>query len=342
MRALPLCIPLATLIACSGGAPAPAPADAPPAAPTCDLSMDGLAGKTFVLSAKGANGADAADVSGRVRFSKDGDKLKAVYNGKSLINMYNYSCAPSKEGADCWEDAPKADLFCKALIANDKECTPESVSALTGQDPAEITKLVTDTRAEVKKLKGADYEQFKSLFSSPNTPLRGVLHLKIKEEGCKLMLTDRYMTMSFGQVREMENLVGTAPFVVSDKNLNFETCTVIEGASLVALTAPGAAAKPGEHKRDWNKGESIPMAYVGENLIKAEPGCTYTQDVYAGGVSIQTAQPVAPDEKGALSWAFSFSFDKSGPAAFALVRSRTCEGKPAEKVDVACQAVSVQ
>lgn len=339
MRALILSLPLMTMLACSGGEPsAPAPAEATPAEPSCDLSIDGLPGKTFVMVGPG----DAADTSARIRFSKDGDKLKAVYNGKSLINMYSYSCAPSKDGADCWEDAPKADLFCKALIANDKECTAESVSALTGQDPATIGQAVADARAEVKKLKGADYEQFKQLFSSPNTPLRGVLHLKVKTDGCKLMVTDRYMTMSFGQVREMENLVGTAAFIASDKALNFESCTVAEGASLVALTAPGAAAKPGEHKRDWNKGESIPMAYVGEALTKADAGCTYTMDVYAGGESIMAAQPVTPDDKGALTWAFSHSFDKSGPAAFGLVRTRTCEGKPAEKVDVVCQALSIQ
>lgn len=342
MRTPILSLSLLTLLACSGGAPAPAPADAPPAAPACDLSIDTLPGKTFVLAGKAADGTEQADISARIRFSKDGDKLKAAYNGKSLINLYTYSCAPSKDGADCWEDAPKADLFCKALIANDKECTPESVSELTGQKPEEIAKVVADTRAEVKQLKGDAYEQFRALFDNANTPLRGVLHLRVKTDGCKLMVTDRYMAMSHGSVREQENLVGTAPFIASDKNLAFETCTVAEGASLVALTAPGAAAKPGEHKRDWNKGESIPLAYVGESLIKAEPGCTYTQDVYAGGEAIQTGQPVAPDDKGALSWTFSHSFDKAGPSAFTLVRSRTCEGKPAEKVDVVCQAVSIQ
>src|SRR5688500_15808779 len=108
MRTLILCLPLVTVLACDGAAPehGSAPADDPAAAPACDLAIDTLPGRTFVL-------AKDADISARVRFRKDGDTLKAVYNGKSLINMYNYTCAPSAEGADCWEDAPKADLFCK-------------------------------------------------------------------------------------------------------------------------------------------------------------------------------------------------------------------------------------
>jgi hypothetical protein len=308
------------------------------AKPACDLTPETLPEKAFIREIDGANGKED-DLLARARFFKDGDTLKVKYNARALTDMYTFSCAPEKDGLICLEDAPRLGDFCRSLIANGKECTAAEVAAVTGASVEEAQKEVDKVLEEVKKLPEKELADMKLMFNQPNNQLRGVIHVKIKTEKCRINISDRYQTMTFGQVREMENIVGTSAFNRTDKELVFEHCK--ESKSLVALSAPGAAAKPGESVIDWGVGAAVPFRYVGEITAKAEAGCTYTQDTFVQYEPVQKGAPVA-DEGGKLAWGFDHAFSKAGKYVVTVYRDKSCGGAAPERVDVLCQAVRIK
>lgn len=338
-----LSLTLSLLISC--GAPEPEK-KVEEAAPACDLTLDNLDGKTFVRQVKSEDGKTwEDDILARAKFYKDGDKLKAKYNTRSATDMYSYTCVKTSDGKqlDCWEDDPNAADYCRSLIANngDGACTTEAIQKITGlpADKAEVG--YKEVMAELKKLPAKEVEDMKKVFNSPNNQLRGIFHVKVAKGGdCRLTLTDNYETYAFGQRREMGNVVGSARFVQTDKDLVFEHCK--ESDNLVALTAPDAWAKPGESQKAWKAGMPIPFRYVGEGDLKPQAGCTYTMDTWSQYSPLTKGAPVEVDDKGRLKWAFTESYPKAGKFVVHMYRYKTCNGGQPELLPVSCQGFKVE
>lgn len=340
--------PLALLLAAAGcgGPTEEAPkVEAEPAAPACDFDLDHLDGKVFVQSKPSADGKTYEDdILARAKFYKDGDKLKAKYNTRALLDMYDYTCVKNQDGSgvDCWEDDPNPVDFCRTLIANlgDDGCTPEKIREVTGL-PIEKAKEGYDTlMKELKRLPKKEYADMKQVFNSPNNQLRGIFHVKMAKNACRLTLTDNYQTMTYGTWREMGNIVGSARFVESDRDLVFEHCR--ESDNLVALRSPDAWAKPGDTVHDWKAGQSIPFRYVGSEDLKPQAGCTYTMDTWSQYAPLAKSVPVETDRQGRLKWEFEVSYPQSGRFVTHIYRYKACNGGAPQLLPVSCQGVQVK
>ena len=335
---------LTLLVSC--GAPPPPEKPAEEAAPTCDLTLDNLDGKVFVHQEKGEDGKTwQDDILARAKFYKDGDKLKAKYNTRSATDMYTYTCVKTTDGnqLDCWEDDPNAADYCRSLIANkgDGGCTVDEIKTLTGLPQEKAEAGYKEVMAELKKLPAKEVEDMKKIFNSPNNQLRGIFHVKVGKGGdCRLTVTDNYETYSFGQRREMGNVVGAGRFVPSDKDLVFEHCA--ESENLVALSAPDAWAKPGESVKSWKAGQPIPFRYVGEQEQKPQSGCTYTMDTWSQYSPLTKGAPVETDEKGRLKWTLTETYPKAGKFVVHMYRYKTCNGGAPELLPVSCQGFRVE
>lgn len=330
--------PLLALTGCELLQP-PAPEPEPEA--ECTLSAKTLPGKSFVRLERSKDGAGwEEDIWARARFSSEGGKLKMRYNARSLVEMYDYTCDKGKGGALlCKADNPDLQQWCRTLWANKGSCSAAELADLTGASVEEAKKTVAATMPELEKLDGQAKKANQVAYSSPSNQLRGLMHIKFNKDECRLTVRDTYQTMTNGALSELENVVGNARFVETDKELLFEKCR--DDASLVALTAPDAAAKQGETKVQWGKGETIPFKYAGADLAKAEAGCTYTMDSWAVYEPDQRGVAVEPAADGTLSWAFSKSFDSAGKKLVHLVRHKACGGGQPEKVDVTCAMVEI-
>lgn len=327
--------------ACSGGGPAPEAAKPGDAAGegTCSLSLDGLAGKTFVRVTRAASGAREEDLAARVQFYDDGGKLKAKYTARSLSDVYVYGCSKTDKEVACWQEDVRVADFCRALVANGKECTPEAVAELTGTKVEAIKAKVDETITNVKALKGADLHKMKEVFSSPSNPLRGVLKARVRPKDCVLSVSDLFQAMTGGQLKEVENVVGTSNFVETDRPLVFENCA--DGRSL--LVATSADAKPDAAVSEATAGQPLFARYIGSEHVKAEPDCAYTMDTWVAYERLAAGQPVQPDATGKLDWAFQASFkgSLSYPGVLHMYRYRKCGDKAQELVGVTCAAVRV-
>lgn len=329
---------LACLVACGGGAGTdPKPADAAAAGPSCDFSLDKLGGNQFVRALKGDGSPGDLDLLARIQFADEGGKLKAKYTARSLSDVYNYSCTAKDKDLSCWEEEIKAADFCRALVANGKECSVEAVAQLTGAKPEAIKQKVEDTLKNIKGLSGPERSRMKEAFSAPTTPLRGVLRIKMKKDQCKLSITDLYQSMTDGQLREIENVVGTSTFEPTKKELVFENCA--DGRSL--LTLDSLDSKATDSLESVSPGENFFVKYAGKEHAKAEAGCTYAMETYVGYERLSAAAPIEP-VGGALPWNFQASFPKAGRQIVHMYRYRTCGDKPQERVGVQCQAVTVR
>ena len=274
-----------------------------------------------------------------MRFYKDGDKTKVKYNTRALVEMYDYTCTKAKGELLCLADNPDLQQWCQTLIANKGTCSAADLAGLTGVPVDQAMKAHDDLMAKVDKMKPDELSKMKIAFSTPNNQLRGVLHVRVNKDECRITAQDTFQTMTEGQVREVENFVGTSRFVESDKDLVFENCK--DHASFVALTAPDAAAKPGETKLDWKVGETVPFKYVGDALVKPEAGCTYSMDSWSVYEPVEKGAAVAPGADGKLAWAFSQPFADHGKKVVHLYRYKACGGGAPELVDVSCAMVNV-
>ena len=327
------------------GCPEPPSATPPPAESTCDLTFDTLPGKTFVRQIAGPDGITMLeDPWARARFYEEGDTIKVKYNTRSLVDMYTYSCEKKPGELFCQTDDIDLQQWCQTLIANTGSCSAGDLADRTGATLEEATKAKEEFDAKLKKIPPEEKERMKVAFSAPGNQLRGAFHVKINKDECRITGRDTYMTMTFGEIRELENIVGTARFVETDADLVFEHCK--DSVNMVALTAPGAKARPRETKLRWNVGEAIPFKYVGDAMSKPESSsCTYAMDTYINHAVAQKDVAVSPGADGKLDWSFMHTFaevpPEHGRGVVHMYRYKTCAGKEKELVDVTCAMVLV-
>jgi len=353
VRALVLSL---VLVGCSSKPEQKAPPkDAAPAEPACEMNLDNLAGRTFVHVTKNSDTkAWDEDIMARARFYTDSGVTKVRYNTRALADMYTYTCAKSADGTklDCKEDDPRIPDYCRALIANAKEevpqdqaadkfCTVDEIVKLTGVSPEDAAKGAKTIKDELKKLPKKEFADMKKVYNSPNNQLRGVLHVKVKAKDCNLVVEDQYETIAFGVVREMQNVVGSAYFRETKNDYVFEHCK--DDKNLIALAKPGTFGKPGETKREWAPGETVPFRFVGPEIQKPESGCTYTMDSWMNYEPVTKDAAVGTDSSGRLDWSFTYLFQKANPRNIAhLYRYKTCGSEPKKLVSVSCTGVKVQ
>lgn len=319
----------------------PEPEPPPPAAPVCDLAYETLPGRSFVREIRGGDGSTwEADTWARARFEVDGAAFKVRYNTRSLADMYTYTCSAGKGELVCLQDGIDLQQWCQTLIANKGSCSVAELADLTGASVNDATKAYETLMPKVKKLSAAELEAMKAAFASPSNQLRGVFRVRIDAESCRLSVRDTYQTMTFGELREMDNYVGSSRFAPTTADLVFEHCADRE--SLVALEAPGASAKPGQNKAEWPAGATVPFRHVGSALARPTAGCIYSQDTFVNYAAVSRGAPVTAGADGKLAWTFDHAFGgATGRQVVHLYRYEACKDAAPALRDVSCTAVLV-
>ena len=80
------------LFSCAGPTETKPKEEAKPAASSCDVSMETLAGTAWVHMKPQASGPEKPSAVTRIRFRDEGGKMVADYTASSLSAVYQYDC----------------------------------------------------------------------------------------------------------------------------------------------------------------------------------------------------------------------------------------------------------
>lgn len=315
-----------------------------PASSGCELTLDTMVDKTYVLEKVLPDKSTEADIQTRLKLSKDGDTFKAKYNVSSLSDVYDYTCAPRKDEIVCYEDlGEKLPDFCKALIAGEAECNAEALKKLApvATDEAIAAAVKEGTEAAAKYKDKPEWEKFVFANNNLGNKLMGILYVGVDKKSCKPQITDNYMTIYEGKKVEDSNPVGTNKFVETDKTLIFDHCT--DSDNLVAFKEAELPRDLSEVRTtlNWAPGSDINYHFVDESDEgKPVEGCTYSFDFwkkwepYKQGVAAEVV-----DKR--VNWHFADKLTDPGNYVTHMVRYKTCENKK-EQIDVACNLVVIK
>ncbi len=324
---------------------------------TCDLSLEGLSGSTWVMLQAQPDQTERKNPQARVRFEGSGDDMVAKYTVMSVSDVYEYPCTvqENEEGDAelfCREEQRIVD-WCQAILVADELCTKKVLRKMgaVGTDE-ELNAKIIEAKAIVNKYRGTpQWDQFRLNNNSLGNKLQGRLYVGINEAKCRLSVGDFYWTIYNGRPKEDTNPVGQNPFVKGDENLMFEHCT--DGDYMGTLPTAEVPADLSSYKRPTSLPEGKPTFYTylrPEATQKAEDGCKYSFDTYANWLPAQKGVEVKPGEDRALTWQSEFTWTrdnvhpfnaKNNVGVFTMVRWKNCGGRN-EKIDTVCNMTVVK
>jgi hypothetical protein len=339
-----LYLPLVALLACDQG----------PTEPTCDLTVDNVAGKTFVMAEAQPKGPPVLNPLARLHFEDEGGKTVAKYTAMSLGDIYSYQCEKvEKEGKDpelkCMEP-PRLQDWCEALYARDIKCTRKRLRKLGAEaTDEELEKVIEDTKAAMDKVKDDEmaFKRWKAIRASLGNKLQGQLFAKV-DSRCRLKIDDMYWTLKpDGTKVEDTNPVGTNPFQKSDEDYLFLHCD--NQAELYDADAQGFPKLPITEPPQNALDKPIWYYHIGEAGSKAEDGCQYSYDTFASWKPLAQNQAPTAGEDGRLVWSANHTFTEANAVKafgktvgiFHMARYKTCGGKK-ETIDVSCRTTVFQ
>jgi hypothetical protein len=344
---------LCGLVACDSGTEQPA-------ANTCELSFDNLAGTDWLMFEPQPEGPNKENAMARIRFEDRDGTLWSQYTVKSLGDVYDYECTLRGEGDKqelyCAEEVRLVD-WCQALLVHDEDaCTPEALRELGAQDATdkEIKDAIKEATKMVDKFRDGDkWDHFVLNNNNLGNKLQGRLYIKIDHRRCRLSVGDYYFVIFNGKGKEDTNPVGQNPFVQTQDPYLFEHCD--NGSDLVdweEAELPKDLSKVPVRRPPREAGKKIFYHFLGDkkgdSLYKAKDSCTYAFDSYALWRPVDKNVPVSANDKGLLKWGSSHTFKEDEliningmtGGVFHMVRKKTCDGKT-ETVDVVCNACRV-
>lgn len=329
MRSL-LLLSLFSLSACGGEEPKPAAKkEAKAEKPSCALSFDGLADTTWLRMNPESN---KKDVQSRIRFMKDGDKIKANYSAGSVGDVYTYACTVNGGTMTCLEEELHAEAWCKSYAAvHDGVCDPAAVAQQLSVSVDVMKPIADKVNKELKGLKGEEKENQRKADNNPNNKIRSRFVVAVDKGKCELTVQDKFLTMFNGAVQEYENVNGTSNFVKDDGEYFWQSCTDM-GATVVDDAGKEVAGP-------YSPGTLKFQAGLGDKQ-KADGACTYTADIWADW-SKSTADVPGTVAGGKVTFSTAIPFANPGVHALYFQRYKTCDGKK-EEIGLACKAFRVQ
>lgn len=323
-----------------------------PKEPECDLSLETLPGKTFVMLEAMADKSEVENPQARIGFYREDGRVKAKYTVKSLANVYEYLCESEREGEYMCTSEPDAARVCMAYEAHEEGSCDAAKLKDFGVElkDEELTKVIEEAKKKMAEArKSPQWKRFQMMNNNVGNTLRGVVYAKIDTRRCRLTIDDMFQTIFNGEIKEDFNPVGTNAFVMTDKEYLFEDCPSARFlADLTTDTLPEKISDiPAE--RLHKPGEPVHYFYVGEEAKKAEDGCTYSADLWSNWEPVEMGKAIEPGEEGALDWHVTHTFGddarlavgggKKG-AIFTMVRKKTCGGET-ETIDTVCSITQI-
>ncbi len=342
-----LWLALSLLVGCGGETPAEGAAGT-----ECDLTLDTLEGKTFLMSEAQPDKSYKDNPMARVKFQKGENGMEALYTAMSVSDVYTYPCNEAEGEGDereiyCAEEERVVD-WCQSLEVNEAgSCNRKALRKLgvTHATDEEIKVAIKKARATVKEYRDGDkWAHFKMNNNNLGNKLQGRMYLKVDEKRCRLSVSDMYFTVYNGEAVEDTNPVGINPFVENDQEWMFEHCE--EGRGVMAdLNEADPPADPATITAQQHEtGKPVYYYYFGEKDAKAEEGCTYTADTWTNWKKVGTDLPITPEESGQLLWRGSHTWEQDAlvsvqgknAAIFEMVRYKQCAGGERTKINTSC------
>lgn len=337
---------LCVLVGCGGDAPSGTEAGG------CDVALDSLAGKAFVMSEAQAGQADKLNPLARMRFEDQSGKLVVKYSALSPTEMYTYHCTTKGTG-------DKAELYCieklrakeacqAMMVHSAASCTVEKLAELSGDvlTAEDLGKAVEEAKAEDAKHRGKDTWKTYSLQNNNlANKLQGRLFVKVNAKKCRLEVSDMYITMFNGDVKEDFNPVGRNPFVKSTESYAWDHCS--DPRNLVDHDEEALPADMGvlQRGRLYDAAKPVHFFYIGQNVNKAEAGCTYSVDINAQLKPGPQGVAITPAADGKLDWHVGHTFTGEplriggkDAGVIQVIRKQSCGGED-KQIDVVCGAV---
>lgn len=322
--------------------------DQAPTEPACDLTVDNLVGKTFVMAEAQPKGPSVLNPQARLTFVEEGGQTRALYTAMSLGDIYSYDCkkveAEGKDPELACSEKPRVKDWCEALFAHDIKCTKKRLKSFgaEGTDD-ELEAIIAEAKKAYKEAEASDesiFKMWKLRRASMGNKLQGQVFAKVDSK-CRLRIDDMYWTIVNGEKREDTNPVGSNPFVQVDKPYMFEHCD--NQAELFDGDKEGFPELPITEPPMNEMDKPIHYYFIGKKGTEPEDGCTYSFDTYAGWL------PVAKDQKaevvdGKVLWHAEHTFTTEDArkvqgkiiGLFHMDRYKTCGGKK-ERIDVSCR-----
>ncbi|HJN77051.1 MAG TPA: hypothetical protein QGF58_24215 [Myxococcota bacterium] len=325
----------------------------------CALTNETLAGTTWLYNKLAADGSGvrSPDRQTRMKFYEEGGTLKVKYTVGSYSDVYEYHCFEKAGEWACFEP-PKYKDWCQALTVAEKEgdpaaCTPEALAKIAQglANDEEIAAGIKEAGEVIAKYKGGEqWEQFVFNNNNLGNKLQGRLYAQVNDKKCLLRVTDNYMTIYNGAVKEDSNPVGTDQFVQTDETgLMWEHCT--DASDLIAMKTDKFPESEAEVQPcvpnqgcSFASGETVHYHYIGIDGRETKKGCTYSYDTYVDWAAVDSGKEAAIVDfkrKKEARYGFSASHTEVGAHVVELVRYATCDGKK-ELAEVACNLVLVQ
>jgi hypothetical protein len=341
---------LLVLAAACGPDPAPTPAApvaGPDPEPACGLSPETLAGTAWALQTDGLPGGDVAT---RLRFYDEGGGITARYNVGSLSDMYSYACALEDDGALACAEAPRLEHWCRALLAVDRPCDPETLAGWApGATRTEIDAAIAKAEAVVARYRDRpEWRAFVHQNNHAGNKLQGRLRVEIDSDACNLEIHDHYMSIVDGVRIEADNAAGEARMVRTDaKDLRWEHCS--DSTSLVARETPMPPSGPDDVGNcralgcTFDVGQEAWFMYLGEDDRLRGPGCRLSYDIWVDGHLRAGAQPSGldkGDDPNGGRWSHGLAFRSPGVHVVTMGRYKQC-GSSRTLIDASCTVARV-
>ncbi len=326
----------------------------PLVAETCDVSLDGLAGSTWVMLDATDGTAEVPNPQARGRFvAKDG-KLELQYTVLGMGDVYDYTCTRKEDQLACFQviEQANAEALCRAFEAdNAGSCTVAKLQEVLADSLDEDTYKAA-RRAAMKEAdeaeKAGNWRTFVARNNNVGNKIQGRVYVRLDKK-CRLRISDMYLGVYGGRAFEDSNPVGTNPFVPGEGEYLFEHCD--DGRSVVDLAVAERLA-PGDipNERAFELNNEVHYHYYGETAVKAEPGCAYSMDFYAQWRPVKKGVD-APIVNGDVDWRarplwtdgaavkLVNPYDPRG--VFTMVRYKKCGDGAKEIIDVACNAAKI-
>lgn len=317
----------------------------------CAITLDNLDGTTWLYDKLEPSGERKPDEQTRMKFVTQDGQLVSKYTVGSYSDVYDFECRKNGDGdeLECFEK-PKVKDWCQALMVSGKECSLAEIQKIDKNvDQATYDAAFKEATEVVAKYKDGDkWEQFVFNNNNLGNKLQGRVYVKVHDKKCQLRVTDNYMTLFNGEMKEDSNPVGTDFFVKSDEEFMFEHCT--DSSDMVAMKSDAfpeseEAVQPCLPQNcAFSATEPANFHYIGVDGREAKEGCTYSYDVWVDYKSVSkdnAAEIVEFNGKNEVRYGFAQTFSEPGAHITEIVRYATCEGKK-EQVEVACNMVLAQ
>jgi hypothetical protein len=295
------------------------------------------------------------DPSARMKIYAEGDKIRALYNVKSMGDMYDYDCEKREKDLKCIQRLDQDFVYnvYASMVTQGKDCDAATIKALSPKTSDEVIAAgIKQAQEDMAKLQKNEkqFSRFKREHNYLGNKLQFLFYVSVNANG-KMKVEDMYKTFYQGRWQEDFNPVSRNEFVKAPEGLFWGDCEDY------ALYSRNEAGFPGNLKKEpsncfwgarcnFGAGDTVHYGYYTQNGegLESKEGCTYTMDVaYDGKVLAegQAAQTAQYRGKTLVSWTYSHGVDATGPHPFAMVMHTSCAGEEAKSF-TSCARVDVK